>query len=390
MMLGAKLRGTAAGLCLAFLGAVPLGATEVSPLSISLFGDYGTPVQPLGLTQSTTDAIGGEFLAEWNPASMASIGLGLQTEGFFSSSTFSILTLDLEGRLFPWDNGIQKFSPYLFGATGLNLGSNGGPIHLKAGLGSRVHMAGPIFLDVAVGSHWFTDPNSLQYVDARAGLSFSIDLKPAATPTPTPLPPTATPVPASPSPTVTMMPMVTDTPTPGPAQVISLDGPTATPIPVIDNEPVSSVEESKKYYDIGMEAFLAGNHPVAMKALRKSLNLKEKHKHPYKYAEAYATLGVIYEFHAHKVKDHDRKALECYKKALAIDPRTKSARHYYPRLKAKLEKEAKTAKKKAAAKKTSTVRKKGKAVPKSEVRPTPVPTPAPVSNDSMDLRSEIK
>ncbi len=37
-----------------------------------------------------------------------------------------------------------------------------------------------------------------------------------------------------------------------------------------------------------------------------------------------------------EVKDHDQKALLNYKKALAIDPSTKSAKRFYKKLKSKL------------------------------------------------------
>lgn len=380
-----KVWGVTTGLLLlALLGARSLSASEVSPLTISLFADYGTPVQPLGLSQNTIDTIGGEFLAEWNPASMASIGLGFETQAFYANPTFSLSTLNLEGRLFPWDNGRQKFSPYLFGGTGLNLSSYGGPIQLKAGLGSRVSLAGPVFLDVAVGSHWLTDPNSLQYVDARAGLSVFIDFKPQATPTPTPVPATPTPTVGSPIPTPTAMPKPTATI--GPEQVISLDEGVPTPTPVIDSKPVKTLAESKKFYKIGMDAFLAGNYPLALKALKKSLSLKEKHKHPYKYAETYATIGVIWQFHASKVKDHEKRALENYRAALKIDRRTKSARHYYPGLKAKLDKEARAAKKKAKPKSVPTAESTSKSEPKPVPTVKVVPTPTVSINVNVDLR----
>src|SRR5580658_3071484 len=91
-----------------------------------------------------------------------------------------------------------------------------------------------------------------------------------------------------------------------------------------------------------MKAFLDRNYALSFKLLKKSLAVKEIHGARYYYAETYATIGVIYQFHAHKVKDHDQNALLNYKKALAIDPHTKSAKAYYKKLKAKLAKQKKT------------------------------------------------
>jgi tetratricopeptide (TPR) repeat protein len=235
-------------------------------------------------------------------------------------------------------------------------------------------MVGPLFFDLAVGSHWLTDPNSLQTVDARAGLSFFIDFKPAAAPTPVPPPPTPIPAVGSPTP-FPVVPVPSTTPVPG--QVLSLEEP-ATPTPVFDSAPVKTLKEGLRYYKMGNAAFKAGNYPLALKAYKKSLTLKEKHKAAYYYAETYAQLGVIYQFHAMKVKDHDKKALENYKKALKIDPKTKSAKKFYPKLKAKMDKEAKAAKKKA----------KAGALPK--VAPAssgePAPTPTLGININADLR----
>jgi tetratricopeptide (TPR) repeat protein len=334
------------------LVAVPAVRAEVSPLTLTLLADYGSPVQPLGLAQSTTDAIGFEFMAEWNASNYASFGLSFEQQTFYYGPGFSIPTVNLESRLFPFENGKNKFSPYIYGGAGLNLSSTGGPFQLKAGLGSRVALAGPLFFDLAVGSHWFVDPGSLQYVDGRAGLSVFIDFKPGQVPTPTPAPaaPTSTPAPIA-SPVAQASPTHMATPDITP-EVISLEDATPTPPPVIDlSVPVTSVAEGKFYYKIGNDAFGVGNYPLAMKAYKKSLTLKEKHKAAYYYAETYAQLGVIYQFHAKKIKDHNKKALGYYKQALAIDKKTKSAKKFYPKLKAQMAKEAAAAKKKGKTKK---------------------------------------
>lgn len=310
------------------------------PISLTFYGLYGTPVQPLGLTTSITDAFGFNALGEWNASKYASWGLSFEQATFYyGGQGFNFPALNLEGRVFPLENGKDKFSPYIYGGAGLGLSSGSGP-QLKAGLGSKVSLVGPLFFDLAVGSHWVQPPSSFQYVDLRAGLSYSIDFKGEEAKTPVPTP-TALSTPMA-TPAASLTPQAMGTPLPTPAEMALEVG---TPTPVISQAPVTTVAQSKQYYKIGMDAFLAGNYPLSLKALKKSVTLKEKHKHPYKYAETYATIGVIYQFHS-TFPNHEQKALIYYKKALKIDPTTKSAKRYYKKLKAKLAKEAKAKKKK--------------------------------------------
>ncbi len=118
--------------------------------------------------------------------------------------------------------------------------------------------------------------------------------------------------------------------------------PIETPISLdLESAPVTTLKEVKKYYKLGMKAFMVRNYALSLKLLKKSLASKEIHGAKYYYAETYATIGVIYQFHAHKVKDHLQKALLNYKKALSIDPTTKAAKHYYKKLKAQLARQAK-------------------------------------------------
>jgi hypothetical protein len=181
-------------------------------------------------------------------------------------------------------------------------------------------------------------------------LSCFIDFKPAsgnppaskATPTPGSLTPTVQ-FSTTMTATITATPTVTTTPTvtQSPEEISLEESPTATPMPLIEAAPVTTLAGVKKYYKLGMKAFLDRNYALSFKLLKKSLAVKEIHGARYYYAETYATLGVIYQFHSSKVKDHEQKALIYYKKALAIDPTTKSAKHYYRKLKAKLAAEAK-------------------------------------------------
>ncbi len=315
---------------------------DVAPISLTFFGLYGTPVQPAALSSSTTNGFGLDALGEWNPSYYFSLGLSFEQVTFYNSINFSVPMFNLEGRVFPFENGKDKFSPYLYGGAGLDLTDPGGAAQFKAGIGSRVSIAGPVFFDIAAGSHWIQPPNEFQYVDVRAGLSCSIDFKPAAANSPTPA---ATPALASPTPLAPASgtPTVMETPTASqsPEEISLEESTTPTPMPVIEAAPVTTIAGVKKYYKLGMQAFLAQNYKLSFKLLHKSLASNEIFGASYYYAETYATLGVIYQFHSSKVKDHDKKALFCYQKALAIDPTTKSARHYYKKLKAKIAAESK-------------------------------------------------
>lgn len=342
--------------CLFAVGPV---LADVSPISLTFFGLYGSPVQPLGLASSTTDILGFDVLGEWNPSNYASLGLSYEQASFYYNPGFTFSAVNFEGRVFPFENGKDKFSPYAYGGAGLGLSTGGGTL-LKAGLGSRVSFIGPLYLDLAAGSHWIMSSGTAQFVDFRAGLSYSFELKPPKEEKPAPK---ATPSPtAAPVTTATAVPAVSPSPT---ATQVALEVASPTPMPVISQAPVTTLAQGKFYYKIGNDAFKAGNYPLALKAYKKSLTLKEKHKAAYYYAETYAQLGVIYQFHALKVKGHNHKALSYYKKALAIDPRTKSAKHYYKKLKAQVARESK--------KKTKTIRKPSEGV-------TPPPTSGDVSN----------
>ena len=330
---------------------------DVSPISLTLFGQYGEPVYPPALAVPAPNAFGFNVLGEWNATSYCSFGLGFEQTTFYGAPDFTTSMLNFEGRAFPLENEKGKFSPYVYGSVGLNLASPAawqGPVQFKAGIGSRIALIPPLFFDVAVGSHWIQPPNAFQYVDIRSGLSISFGFKdkaPAASkPAEKPLAtttPISTATPAG-TPQIVLTPMPTTIWTPMP-----------TPVLEIQAAPVTTLAQVKKYYRLGMKAFGKRNYKLALKMLKRSLGAKEIHKAAYYYAETYATIGVIYQFHASKVKDHDLKALDNYRKALRIDPSTKSAKTYYKKLKAKVVKQRK---------------------PKSKPANTPAELPAAVSS----------
>ena len=376
---------------LAFLLIGPWAWADYTPIDVTVFGLYGTPVAPVWLASSYTDGTGLDIVADWNPSNLISLGLSYERMTFYGSPNFSFTMYNLEGKLFPFQNGAQSFSPYIFGGAGLDP-SSGGSAQLKAGLGTRVAFMGPLFLDFTAGSHWIQPPANFQYVDFRAGLSFSFDYhnpnpesnssstshSSSSSSTTTTTTSTSTNVvqtksvaaavaAPTPVPQVVSNPVIPiGTPTAAPTEAaLTLEEP--TPTIVISAAPVTSVAEAKMWYQVGNEAFMAGNYPLALKAYRKSLTLKEKHKALYFYAETYSQLGVIYQFHAHKVTNHLQKALAYYKKALAIDPRTKAARKYYRPLKRQLALAAKHSK---------------KARHKLKPKPTPADSSAPAGGTS--------
>ena len=334
-----------ATLILSLGASVTWGSEDLDPLSISLFALYGTPVQPTSLGFSNYDGLGWDFLAEYHPTRYASLGLGYETATFYGTPNLTAGTLNLEGRFFPMAGWRLPYDPYVVGEAGLNLSSAtstqwGGAYALKAGLGTQVAFVGPLSLDFAIESHWMgNSPNFFQYVDFRMGLDFALPMKNPQTPTPTAAPTAAAKLMISPTPseqvTQVITPLYMTTPTNTPTPVFT---DTPTPQPVIQDIPGSRM---KKYYSIGTKAFAAGNYKKALVNLKKAVAIKESVKYYY-YAESYATIAVIYQFHS-TVRGHLRLALENYKKAAKIDPDTMAVKLYYKKLKDKLSQSSSTA-----------------------------------------------
>jgi tetratricopeptide (TPR) repeat protein len=339
---------------------------ETPPVaSFTFFGIYGSPVQPTSLASSNIDGLGYEALAEWNAMQYISLGLSYETTTFYGTTNYRSQMANLEGRFFLLTNRRAQFSPYVFGGAGLSLADSS--TQLKAGIGSRIPFAGPVHLDFAVGSHWIQPPANYQYVDARFGLSYSFDINqasdyssgssnsssssnttttskssttqtsttenalaknnivmetPGASPTTVPT--------QAPTVYVTMAPTATATP-----QEMTIEEPTPTPAMLyVESGPVSLIAARKSYYKRGMNAFLKAKYQTALLYLKKSISLKEAHVAKFYYAEAYATIGVIYHFHS-TVANHKKLAYAYYKRALSIDPTTKAAKKYIKLLKPK-------------------------------------------------------
>jgi len=175
----------------------------------------------------------------------------------------------------------------------------------------------------------------LQYLDLKGGLSLSFDFAkgqpaPAATPIPAAAPlatPTATAVSAivtiPVSPTSTFVPLNTPTPVMTSAPIDTL---VYTPLTTAQ---ISSDESKVKiYYRAGMKAFDAHQYKTAIKNFKKAIAVNDRFVQKYYYAESNAMLGVIYQFHLPAFTGHNKIAVIYYKRALKIDPMTKSAKKY--------------------------------------------------------------
>ena len=319
---------------LAVLGTQSLWAasdTTPSLFSLTYYELYGTPVEPLNYAQTTTDALGFDILAEYNPSYYASIGLNFEKTSFYDGYNTTVSFWGLETRFFGAPNGKNPFSPYIYGGVGLGLNTGTGN-QLKAGLGSRIQLFPPImFLDFSAGSNWID--SGLQYLNFRGGLSLSFDL-PKVEPVPTAIPTAAKTPSVTPTATVisTMAdiflgPTVTATPTITLTSIETITS-TSTAIPASTQTPVFDVSRVKIYYIAGMKAFEARRNLVAITDFKKAISVNDPTAKYYYYAESNAMLGVLYQFRLTSLPGHNKLAIKYYKRALKIDPRTKSAKKF--------------------------------------------------------------
>jgi tetratricopeptide (TPR) repeat protein len=318
--------------------------TTPSLFSLTYYELYGTPVEPLNYAQTITDALGFDILAEYNPSYYASIGLNFEKTSFYDGYNTTASFLGLETRFFGAPNGKNPFSPYIYGGVGLGLNTGTGN-QLKAGLGSRIQLFPPImFLDFSAGSNWID--SGLQYLNFRGGLSLSFDL-PKVEPAPTAVPtiaktplvtPTVTVVSTIAdvlaSPTITATPFATSTPT---ITLTATEMATSTIIvtSVSTLTPVLDMSRVKIYYIAGMKSFEAHRDLAAITDFKKAIAVNEPTAKYYYYAESNAMLGVIYQFRLTKVENHNKLAVKYYKRALKIDPGTKSAKKFLAMLQGK-------------------------------------------------------
>lgn len=167
---------------------------------------------------------------------------------------------------------------------------------------------------------------------AKAFADIEIDLDEATKPAPTaavkltPTPANAThqmptTVPVVP-PTMTPIPIKVEQaqPTPTPEEEKFIEGEEPTPAPQV----VHGKFKMKNYYDAGIKAYKGKEYDRAIRYLTQAVKTKDSYTPKFYYAEAYATLGLIYQFHI----IHYDKAYNYYRMALKYEKRNHTARKY--------------------------------------------------------------
>lgn len=94
---------------------------------------------------------------------------------------------------------------------------------------------------------------------------------------------------------------------------------------------LSTKGKMKDHFRKGMKFFMKDQYDAAIPDLMASTMIVDPYTWDYWYAEAYATLGVIYEFHS-KERNCRKMAYQYYLLALKRDPKTKSANYYIDRV----------------------------------------------------------
>ena len=149
--------------------------------------------------------------------------------------------------------------------------------------------------------------------------------KPASSPVPTTVP--------TPMPTTAPTLAPTTEPTTVPTTVTPVFSPTVVPRPPQGSSSTAKKPEAAKtlpegmrdLYERGVEAFKARKNEAAIGYLTKAVAVKDPKVKDFYYAEAYSTLGLIYQYRI-KTVGHRETARKYYRKALAIDPSTASAK----------------------------------------------------------------
>lgn len=157
----------------------------------------------------------------------------------------------------------------------------------------------------------------------KAAGEVEIDMGDQGSPAPTATPmPTDTPV-AAPAPTATVQA--------APASQTAMAEPTDTPTPIIQE--VEGSLHAKGIYDEGIKYYHEKDYDTAIRYLKEAVNYRDKDRHTpkYIYAEAYATLGVIYEFY-YPIHGHIKQAIAYYHDALKYERNNHTARKYLRKL----------------------------------------------------------
>ena len=137
--------------------------------------------------------------------------------------------------------------------------------------------------------------------------------------------PTAAPKPPAPTPT----PLPAATPTPA-AQTILLEDNTqpetqVAPEPTPTMVEIHGVLKMRDVYEAGIKSYNEQDYDQSIRYLTKAVQMKDDpYTQKFYYAEAYAMLGIIYQFHI----IHLGRAYRYYKAALHYEPGNRTARKH--------------------------------------------------------------
>lgn len=106
--------------------------------------------------------------------------------------------------------------------------------------------------------------------------------------------------------------------------------PSITPTPVV--QVIQGVLKAKDIYEAGIKAYKEKDYDTAIRYLKNAVIKSDPYTPKYIYAEAYATLGVIYQFYF-PVEGHLQTAREYYKHALRYESTNPTALKYLKKLK---------------------------------------------------------
>lgn len=108
-----------------------------------------------------------------------------------------------------------------------------------------------------------------------------------------------------------------------------MEEPVETPTPIM--KIIQGSENAKIIYEAGIKYYKQKDYESAMRYLKEAVHFKDATTPKYIYAEAYATLGVIYQFY-YPIKGHIKKAITCYKAALGFEKNNRTAKKYLRKL----------------------------------------------------------
>ncbi len=248
---------------------------------------------------------------------------------FPGTNNWQIAPFDLGARIFPFGSS-KSGEVYLQGGFGYNLLSlsssakTSGDYHMYLGAGYRAFIFGPdMALDLGAQCDYYSRLANLPPLyDAgiKAGLTFFFGTKNSAG---EPVKKTAQ-APAEKTPAASMEPegaeAVEVNLENSSAKPETANGPSVAAAEVPQASPTSLLGAYKR----GIQAYHEKSYSKSIECLLKSTRMKDSSVPSYYRAEAYAMVGLMYEFNLLQAA----KAAKYYRLALKIDPLTGTARKY--------------------------------------------------------------